>query len=217
MFYIIGDIHGYYSKLRSLIGKIETTINEEDTVILLGDYIDRGPQSFEVIDFLQEYRFSRNVVPLMGNHEDMFLKYLSGNDKDKNYLVNGGGTTIESYKKKMGNLSLPRAHRDFFESLQLYYEGDDFIAVHAGLNPKVTNLKDQKRHDMLWIRDDFHNWPGPWNKTIIFGHTPTRFLGKPGVMVHDRGRNIIGLDCGVIMGYPLCAVQWPTLEVLTSE
>ena len=98
-YYIIGDIHGSLSNLQNLCKKIEDVINDDDVIIFIGDYIDRGPHSFEVIEYLISLAKSRTSIFLRGNHEDMLLDYLDGRDSSNIYLVNGGRETIKSYKK----------------------------------------------------------------------------------------------------------------------
>ncbi|HOJ27820.1 MAG TPA: metallophosphoesterase family protein, partial [Spirochaetota bacterium] len=161
MFYIIGDIHGYYNKLSGLFEKIKKHITDNDTIIFLGDYIDRGKHSFEVIEFLIDLQQSYNTVYLRGNHESMFLDYLQGKEIPL-YMYNGGQATIDSYIQMMGSLRLPEDHKAFFNSLKLYYETDDFIAIHAGMRPGIP-VELQSPYDMMWIREDFYlkqyRWP----------------------------------------------------------
>src|SRR4030042_6559285 len=99
MYYIIGDIHGYFKRLVNLFNNLKTHVKENDTIIFLGDYIDRGAHSYEVIDFLVST--SRTPGPatvfLKGNHEDMLMSYLRGEDQNGLYIYNGGGGTDRRY------------------------------------------------------------------------------------------------------------------------
>jgi serine/threonine protein phosphatase 1 len=209
-YYIIGDIHGYYIKLKRLFDIISGEIRENDIIIFLGDYIDRGPDSFEVIDYLLKISVMYNAVFLTGNHEDMFLDFYTRGENYFNYIRNGGGTTIKSYISHMNRLVLPEKHKDFFNSLKIYYEGDDFIAVHAGLNPEVEKLSEQKRDDLIWVREEFYRSSRRWEKTIIFGHTPTPYLHNSYDVYIDDKRNIIGLDTFAMNEeYPLTCMVWP--------
>lgn len=218
MFYIIGDIHGYFSRLAVLYDALMALIQKHDTIIFLGDYIDRGPQSYEVIDFLiQVSRVNAfKSVFLKGNHEDMLLKYLRGEDPGGSYMMNGGDATIRSYTKRGSGFELPEQHLEFINGLALYYEGDDFIAVHAGLNPNAACLEAQDEFDMLWIREDFYRANKRWEKTVIFGHTPVMAFGSRGPVYRDEQRNIIGIDAGVIYGNPLACITWPGGEIITA-
>src|SRR5512145_3181090 len=140
MHYFIGDIHGYLDQLIACIEKIRGEMKESDRIVFLGDYIDRGPMSYEVVDYLISFSKKHDSVFLKGNHEAMFLDYVAGNDKSGIYLNNGGTATIKSYRKNLNEFKIPEKHMDFYRNLRLYYEGDDFIAVHAGLNPKIDQL-----------------------------------------------------------------------------
>ena len=178
MYYLFGDIHGCLANLIELFGGIKGNLKDNDKLIFLGDYIDRGNYSFEVIKFLININKSYDMVFLKGNHEDMFLKYLDGTDKDGLFLDNGGGPTLRSYKRDSGEFRVPDDHLKFFKSLKPSFESGDFISVHAGFNPKVYNMEQQTEDDMLWIREAFYRSQRRWEKTVIFGHTPTRLLGK---------------------------------------
>jgi len=209
-YYIIGDIHGHYIKLRNLFDIIAGEIRENDLIIFLGDYIDRGPESFEVIEYLLKISSMYNTVFLTGNHEEMFLDYYIRGKNYYNYLRNGGGATIKSYVAHMGSFVIPESHKVFFNSLRLYYEGEDFIAVHAGLNPHIKKLSEQKKEEMVWLREEFYQSPGRWEKTVIFGHTPTPYLHDSYDVFIDEKRNIIGLDTYAMNElYPLTCLVWP--------
>ena len=216
MYYIIGDIHGYFKRLVGLLDRLLKRIRPPDTVVFLGDYIDRGPQSYEVIDFLIELSRTPtlNTVFLKGNHEDMFLKYLRGEDSAGVYIINGGDATIRSYIANRGVFELPKHHGEFFNGLRLYYEGEDFIAVHAGLNPDTDRLEAQDEYDLLWIREKFFRKEKRWDKTVVFGHTPVAYISREGPVYDDLDRNIIGIDSGVIFGNPLTCLVWPTREIV---
>lgn len=216
MNYFIGDIHGYLDKLLSLMNKIEAELEHGDTLVFLGDYIDRGGFSFEVIEYLVSAAKAHNAVFLKGNHEDMLLKYLGGGDVRDIYFVNGGEATMASYIRNCGSFRLPARHMDFMEKLLLYYEGEDFIAVHAGLNPKINNMKEQSERDLLWIRESFFRADMKWEKTVVFGHTPTSLFHRPDSVYIDDKRNIIGVDSGVIYGGPISCLRLPDRAVFQS-
>ncbi len=211
MFYIIGDIHGRLDKLDGLYRKISSILSSDDILIFLGDYIDRGPHSFEVIEYLLAVAKRKKCVFLKGNHEDMFMEHVAGGGNEQVYLMNGGDRTIRSYRKQAdGRFTVPRRHLVFFSSLGHYFEGENFIAVHAGLNPKIDNVEVQSVQDMLWIRDGFYRSPRKWAKTVIFGHTPTMYLsGSFRKIFRDPDRNIIGIDTGAVYGGVLSCLAWP--------
>ncbi len=93
--------------------------------------------SYEVVEFLIDISKEYNSIFLKGNHEDMLLKCRSGELDSQNYFDNGGMATLRSYREKHGNSGMPSEHQLFYENLRQYYETEDFIAVHAGLNPNI--------------------------------------------------------------------------------
>jgi serine/threonine protein phosphatase 1 len=200
--FAIGDIHGCFDKLRALISQLEIN-NSTDTLIFLGDYIDRGPQSVDVVDYLLHLsQKGLKTVLLKGNHEAMFLDYLSGKNK-LTFLANGGCATLDNYMQNMNrslNAIIPPSHIDFLQSLHLYYETEAYIFVHAGLAPGVP-LDQQQEIDLLWIRDRFINAICNFGKKVIFGHTPFKepFITK----------NKIGIDTGAVYGNKLTCVELP--------
>ncbi len=216
MFYLIGDIHGYYNKLSGLFEKIKKHITDNDTIIFLGDYIDRGPGSFEVIDFLIDLRHKYNIICLKGNHEYMFLNYLQGIEISL-YMYNGGQATIDSYINTMGSLRLPEDHKTFFNNLKLYYETDDFITVHAGMRPGIP-VELQSSYDMIWIREEFYLQQYRWPKLVVFGHTTTVNITGLAIceIYHDEYKNIIGIDTGAAYGGPLTCLRLPDKKVFQS-
>ncbi|PNU21352.1 serine/threonine protein phosphatase [Geothermobacter hydrogeniphilus] len=188
----VGDIHGCDLLLRELLAQVKPT--EKDQLVFLGDYIDRGSGSRRVIEQLLALRrtFPQTVF-LKGNHEQMLLAYLAGNDEALDFLANGGGRTLENYRTA-GRLSIPEEHLDFFTALRNRYETEDFIFVHAGLRPGIPSDR-QSEADLLWIRSDFLDSDYDWGKTVVFGHTP-----QPSpIMTATR----IGLDTGAVYGRQL--------------
>ena len=171
--FAIGDIHGTVDKLRALMEKIPIDYTS-DLLVFIGDYIDRGPSSFEVVDYLVDLKKEHpDIVFLKGNHEDMLQKYLAGTDRFT-YLFNGGQQTLDSYLKRENKSEfspIPSNHLEFYESLVLYYQTEDYIFVHAGMRANVP-LKKQKPQELLWIREDFIDSKFNFGTRVIFGHTP---------------------------------------------
>ena len=202
--FAIGDIHGCYDRLLTLMEKIPIDFSH-DTLVFIGDYIDRGSHSVDVVEYLiQLKKRVPEAIFLKGNHEDMLEKFLNGAERF-NYLLNGGQQTLDSYLTKPVDsefFPIPRDHMEFFKSLRLFYETDEFIFVHAGLRPRVP-LESQKTEDLLWIRSKFVNSKYDFGKRVIFGHTP---LKKP--LVEP---NKIGIDTGAVYGNSLTCVQLPDL------
>ncbi|MDZ4165043.1 MAG: metallophosphoesterase family protein [Smithellaceae bacterium] len=226
--FAIGDIHGCRDLLEKLLKqpKIDPL---DDTLVFVGDYIDRGPDSKGVVDRLirlqEEYR---QVVFLQGNHEGLFLDYYF-RGKEERFFANGGLATIASYRtekrfspgeptdeslachfgvakpqqESRGDLLLPEGHLDFFHSLLPFFETDDYYFVHAGIRPEI-GLADQHIDDLTWIRNEFVHSPSLFPKTVVFGHTvfPEPFIRR------DR----IGIDTGAVFGGKLTCLELPAMK-----
>jgi serine/threonine protein phosphatase 1 len=208
--FAIGDIHGCLEKLKDLMSKIDID-NRNDTLVFIGDFIDRGRFSKEVIDYVLHLQGKyKKMVCLLGNHESMFLNYLEGVDEDM-YLVNGGIYTLQSYKISFSDdiekrkSKIPADHRAFFQSLRPYYETKDYIFVHAGLNPDVP-LAEQGVYDLLWVRYEFIESENDIGKIVVFGHTPVG--EKPLIR-----KNKIGIDTGVVYGGKLTCIELPDIKI----
>ena len=114
MYYIFGDIHGCLKNLENILDQIKDIITDDDQIIFLGDYIDRGEFSYEVIEFLIDISEKYNAIFLQGNHEDMLIKYKSGMFDFRIYLENGGMATLNSYRNALGSTEIPPKHREIF-------------------------------------------------------------------------------------------------------
>ncbi len=209
----IGDIHGCRSRLEDLLATVNPR-PETDTVVFIGDYIDRGPDSRGVVETVLELRRRiPRVVCLMGNHERMFLDYLEDPTAAEFFLANGGDTTLRSYgirkRKAPGFDVLPEEHRRFFESLVLWHESERHIFVHAGLRPGVP-LTDQDPSDLLWIRGEFLWSAASFGKVVVFGHTPS-----PSWEPFEDGVKI-GIDTGAVYGGPLTCLELPAMRFHTA-
>src|SRR5512133_1769215 len=168
--FVIGDIHGCAATLRRLV---DETLRPQpgDGLYLLGDLIDRGPDSKGVLDFIFELRErGLSVSSVRGNHEEMFLQA----SDDLYYLnlwaANGGLATLESFQAD-GPGDIPRRYRDFLTSLPFYIMLDDFVIVHAGLNfDTASPFSDTGA--MLWTRSPFVDRQRIGGRRLICGHTP---------------------------------------------
>jgi serine/threonine protein phosphatase 1 len=198
--YAIGDLHGELQMLEAMLDRLPLTA--EDTIVFLGDYIDRGPDASGVIDrILQLKEEGLNVIALKGNHEAMYLHYLRGEDVDGLFLNNGGPATIRSYRTLWNRSGYPpEAHLEFLESLPLCHTSENDFFVHAGARPCVA-LDSQTEEDLLWIRSDFLCATFDFGKRIIFGHTPHR---EP-LVQPDK----IGIDTGATYGGKLTCLCLP--------
>ena len=208
--FIVGDIHACLDPLKRMMDKIDWR-PEEDGLIFLGDYIDRGADSRGVVDYIIEVSNSSPLVQcLMGNHENILLDFLSTGDP-RLLLLNGGMTTLESYQvgeKLEEEALIPPEHVAFFENLYLYIELDDYYVVHAGFRPGVE-VEKQATEDLIWIREPFIFSDYDFGKKVIFGHTP---LAEPLVM-----DNKIGLDTGVVYGNRLTCLEIPRMKFNSVE
>ncbi|MEA5597817.1 metallophosphoesterase family protein [Rivularia sp. UHCC 0363] len=188
---VIGDVHGHYQGLMQLLEAIAPVA--EDQVYFLGDLIDRGPQSSQVVDFVKN-----NSYPcLLGNHEHMLVKILTDKKTStpsvQGWLYSGGQATLASY----GTGKIPQEHLEWFQSLPLYLDLGDIFLVHAGVDPTKT-IEEQSAEQFCWIRDQFHSIKKPYfsDKVIIVGHTITFTFPEipPGKIA--RGAGWLDLDTG---------------------
>lgn len=170
--FVLSDIHGCIETFRHLVEGV-IRLEKSDTLYLLGDYIDRGPDSKGVIDFIMNLQSEGYAVyPLKGNHEQMLLDALEDQPfSEKLWRRHGGETTLQSFGVTQP-ISIPSTYIQFFASLKHFIELEDFILVHAGLNFKSTSPFDDLK-SMLWIREYEVNPFMIKNRIIIQGHTPT--------------------------------------------
>jgi serine/threonine protein phosphatase 1 len=171
----IGDVHGHYDALMILLEAIAP--ETEDEVYFVGDLVDRGPKSAEVV----EYVIRNNYVCILGNHEQMMLDVLTNPLAPEHcrqaWLYSGGHSTIGSY----GDAGIPSEHIEWMTQLPTHIDLGDVWLVHAGVDPELP-IEAQSSEQFCWIRDDFHSMQAPFfpDKLIITGHTITFTL--PGVM-----------------------------------
>lgn len=218
--FAISDIHGCLNTFQALLEKIALTKN--DTLYLLGDYIDRGKESKQVVDvILQLKQDGFNVECLLGNHEWLLLNAAYDKSYKDNWLGrNGGINTLDSYGIIEENYLdfIPEDHLKFFKRLTYITELEDFILVHAGINFKDDDPFSDY-HSMIWIRDWYkHIDPDLLdNKKIIHGHTP-RSIETLKKDAATAGTIVFDIDCGCVykgktFGGHLCALNMDTLEV----
>lgn len=208
--FAIGDIHGCHARLTRLLAGLPAEPGR-DTLVFLGDYLDRGPDARLVLEEICRLRQRGfQVVALMGNHEHLLLEY--HRDPDPALLPYLRGLGIEKTLESYGDLTLadlatfsflPPAHRDLLFSLLPCWQTEDYIFVHAGLRPGVP-LERQTPADLCEIREPFLESDADFGKVVVFGHTP--FL-TPYVTV-----NRIGIDTGAAYGNLLTAVQLPAVR-----
>lgn len=189
----ITDIHGEYEKLCDVLEKLSP--NQDDTIIFMGDYIDRGAKSKQVVDKAISMKKICCCIYLIGSHEYALLH--SDSDEYYNYLFwnYGGDATAKSYGEYE---NIMKIHGDFFNSLKSYYLTKKYLFVHAGIRIGVP-LENQNLVDMVYIRSEFYNHKHNLPYKIIFGHTE---FDKP--MVKDD-KICIDTGCGKYKNSPLTA------------
>lgn len=217
---IISDIHGCYYEFLRLLSKVQYNY-KTDALYLLGDYMDRGERSREVLEFVCKFLSKTEHVKIIGgNHDDMFLAWLDDRDYAASPYTNdknGGMATILSFAPfyvKGENDDEVRAYIkdkfaeevEFLRNLPFYIEDDQHIYVHAGIDPEKENWKETSNKDFRWIRNRFFDVPNPNQKTVVFGHTATAVLyGKERFDVwFSEGK--IGIDGGTKFGGQLNAL-----------
>lgn len=220
LIYAIGDIHGRSDLLALLLDKItadsaQSKDAERRTLVFLGDYIDRGHDSARVVDMLLgELPQGFDTHFLKGNHEAIMLDFLEDPSYLAQWLANGADATFHSYGVDVAELirkgatpeawrraflaSLPEAHRQFFDTLELAVSFGDYLFVHAGVRPGVP-LEAQDPMDLVWIRGPFLKSDEDFGKIVVHGHTPT---AAPEIRA-----NRIGIDTGAVFTDRLTALR----------
>lgn len=216
--YAVGDIHGRFDLLQILLDKIwrdaDSVPQAQKILVFVGDYVDRGPSSKDVVDFLITLeKPGWDIVKLMGNHEFALLEFLQNPDIYPSWRTYGGAETLLSYGVKPPMFSdakeilraheeflarFPEEHKLFFSRLDPCFSIGSYYFVHAGIRPGVL-LENQTKQDLFWIRDEFLLSDQVFDKIIIHGHTPSE---EP-VVRHNR----IGIDTGAYATNRLSAVK----------
>lgn len=194
----IGDIHGCLHTLKELLKSVDYS-SQTDTLVFVGDYIDRGANSCETVAFLrklQQQVGKDRCVCLRGNHEQMAVDAFISGDNSL-WFYNGGYSTVCSYDRNGVDIE---SDIDWFKTLPLVYDTPEIIFCHAGLSKPL--LKDNTAHDLLWGRDWIrHNDHRLREKQVIFGHTPSKTGAAYTVATGD-----ICIDSACVYGRKLCAL-----------
>lgn len=210
--YAVGDVHGCYDQLRDLEARIVADAAAEPGpkwIVMLGDYVDRGPKSAAVVEHLlapAPEGFTR--VCLAGNHEIMMLQFLERPDLSSPWLRFGGVETLASYGlsaqelgmmrggplKRLLTDHIPETHRAFLRTLALSLSLPRTVFVHAGLRPGPLPVDQQSEDDLLWIRHEFYDAPTTADRLVIHGHTPgPEPICLPGRICVDTGAFATGI------------------------
>lgn len=214
-YYVVGDVHGRLDLFEALIEAVERDDHAappvRTTVVLLGDLVDRGPESAGVVERALRWQAERTVFLLAGNHEEMFLDSFDDVAVLRHFLRHGGRQTVLSYGidrkaydaasledlQELMRTAVPLAHREFLSAARDHLEAGDYLFVHAGIAPEVP-LQEQQRHHLRWIREPFLDHPAPHSHFIVHGHTITEEI--------DARSNRIGIDTGAYRSGRLTAL-----------
>ncbi|MCL2294548.1 MAG: metallophosphoesterase [Spirochaetes bacterium] len=228
MVYCCSDLHGYFDEFIKLLKKINFSSN--DTMYILGDSIDRGPKPLELLKYIYEHD---NIIPLMGNHEEFLLAYVS-DDFDKKsdaflWDLNGGKTTrLAIDKLRKNDPVLYKNIVDDMKTWQYYLVLEPYILSHAGYNAMklknipatIESLSKMTLREFIWSRDAFFKHKGIDEYITIFGHTPVRKIRvvfnqeqSDNIWVCDKYKDKIGIDGGVAIDGQLNCVNLDTMEV----
>lgn len=205
--YAIGDVHGCYGLLQSLLQRIEQHSRglpapDKLHVVLLGDVVDRGPDSAKVLEFLYEWSHATSgQILLMGNHEELMLRaYDAELAVIRPWMRVGGRQTVESfglappgpttvmsdYARKL-KAAIPSEWMEWVRRWPVMAQSGDYVFCHAGVRPGVSLAK-QAKADLMWIREEFLSYAGDHGQIVVHGHTISRGV--------DRQNNRIGIDTG---------------------
>ena len=237
----VGDIHGNVDALTDLLDQIRSGCRPGDTVVFLGDYIDRGPHSKGCVDAILEFQNEApaEVICLTGNHEDWMLRSMRDHGRHSWLLGMEALTTIESYSLDaalaIGEAatragarlyleqctlpyeaffdSMPAAHVHFFESLALSYQTADCICTHGGVDPRIDRLEDQGRFDLIWGTSGFPDgYVG--DDVLVYGHRNNAAVGDNGWPAPRMVGRTIGID--TISHGVLTAIRLPDRHIFQS-
>lgn len=207
--FAIGDIHGCLNEPRILLEYLQAQqqLDQDDLVIFIGDYIDRGSESKPVIEYLLEFKLKfPKTIFLRGNHEDMLLGYLGlEGSQGAAYIQNGGADFLSSYglldapNEDVIISGIPEEHLKFLQETENYVIAGDYVFAHAGLSP-LRALRSQRTEDLFWIRDEFIGNIHHFEKTVVFGHTPYK-----DILFHIPYK--IGIDTGLVYGNMLSCIE----------
>ena len=213
---MISDIHGCCDPFNELL-EVLNYQSSNDQLIILGDYVDRGPKSRETVDRVIDLVENHHVIALRGNHDQRLVDLIRTDNSvvKSKFLEHGGLQTLQSYcdfiDDSVDDTQFQEAidyirihfstHIDFLESLPLYHEDKEHIYVHAGLNPQYKNWKEQPAHDFMYIKSEFHRSKSIADKIVIFGHTRTIELQQSADIWFNQDK--IGIDGGCAYGLQL--------------
>jgi len=214
--YVVPDLHGCFDLLGLALSKIEK--NEPGTIIFTGDYIDRGPQSREIIERLVAGPSKGwTWICLLGNHEDMLIQASQSWLKRRQWLRNGGDETLRSYDSKTGSMFdvslVEPAHVEWLKALPLFHRDKHRVYVHAGLEEGVP-LDRQSKHTLIWKRYLSGSNEGYGDFHIVHGHNPIEdgpllLLNRTDLDTgaYYTGRLVVGVFDDALAGGPIDLIE----------
>lgn len=225
---MISDIHGCMEQFNEMLHLVKYN-SKYDQLILLGDYVDRGPDSKEVVEKVIELVRDHNAIAIRGNHDQRLVDLIRNDNISirTKFLEHGGIETLRSYcnNNEISNNYLDQAREtiealygyqiEFLSKLPLYHEDDNHIYVHAGLNPEFIDWKNQPEHDFMYMKEKFIQHRFHLNKRVVFGHTRT-------VDIHGHSdiwfsEDKIGIDGGCAYGMQLNALIFQEGTYVTEQ
>lgn len=209
--FAIGDIHGSHRKLTSLVARCrDFASGHPHRFIFLGDYVDRGEASCQVVDTLIGMQTDRTPpVLLKGNHEQMLLDATGSAEAALTWFANGGAATLESYGVTNA-FELPQSHIAWFRHLLLRFDDGQRLYVHAGVDPSRP-LEKQKPKHLLWMREPFLSSEVDFGRLVVHGHSPTENQ-QP-----DLRSNRLNIDTGAVYGGPLTAAVFDSEQKMPID
>lgn len=216
---VISDIHGELELFDRLLKETQYDA-AEDQLVLLGDYVDRGPESKGVLTRIMELK-KEGAVVLSGNHDAMMVAAANDAAVRERWERIGGLPTLQSYDASIETMEMPTTesfleHVAFLQDLDYYYETDDYIFVHAGVQPGMP-VQETDPSILTWIREEFfEHYNG--EKTVVFGHTPTFSLGGTSDSdVYFGDNKVIGIDGGAVFGGQLNCLELPSKKTYYTK
>ncbi|MEZ5872258.1 MAG: metallophosphoesterase family protein [Nitratireductor sp.] len=227
--YAIGDIHGCTDLLDEMLRLIDADIRSAPpakcTIIFLGDFVDRGPDSRGVVDRLVELASDPRHIMLRGNHDQRLLDFVDNADIDgEGFLYWGGMATVASYGVDVTGQRTPQAlsrdlaklfpasHSRLLMNLRQSHSIGDYFFAHAGVKPGVP-LDQQEAHDLMWIRNEFLIFQGSHGKVVIHGHTPMDWVDVQPNRINVDTR---AFDSGVLSCVVLEDNEWRVIQAETA-
>lgn len=226
--FVIGDIHGNLKALQQCLERSGFNY-EEDMLIVIGDVVDGGKETREVVEELLKIK---HLIYIIGNHDEWFMNHIKNGWAEEIWIQQGGANTLRSYGATVkeanymtqeswidtSELNVPVTHQDFFNQGKYYHIEDEMLFVHGGINPK-KEITEQEKHTLLWDREliqDAKNFDIPGYKKVFVGHTTTQ------IIIEDRTEpinynNLWAIDCGAGWSGKLAIINIHTEEYWLSD